>query len=237
MLNTRFIQRAVGKSLAGYFKFVASTSRMVGSMEPHFAEVAPNLPAIFTFWHGEQFLIPTAVAGHLPLAALVSRHGDGEIQASAMEAFGVYTIRGSGGRNRQKTLQKGGVQGSLEILTVLKQGTSVCMTANVPRGPARVVGKGVIALAKLSGRPIYPVAHVTSRNWVLNSWDRAAINLPFSRSAFAMGKPIWVDCAADETALASAREMLEHALIRVTDDARHRAGAAGIMAGPMESSG
>lgn len=220
MLDSRLLQRLVGRTLANYFKFVAATSRMNGSMEPHFAEVKENLPAIFTFWHGEQFLIPTAVAGHLPLCALVSRHGDGEIQAAAMESFGVRTIRGSGGKNRKKTLQKGGIRSSFDMLSSLESGESVCMTANVPRGPAREVGKGVVTLAKLSGRPIYPVAHVTSRNWVLNSWDRAAINLPFSKAAFVLGNSIKVDCAADDSKLNLARNALQNELNRITDEAR-----------------
>ena len=178
VLKSSFLQRAAGKTLANYFKFVTATSRMKSSMEPHFAEVTDKLPAIFTFWHGEQFLIPTVVAGHLPLCALVSRHGDGEIQAAALESFGVQTIRGSGGRNRARTLSKGGVKGSLEILTALENGVSSCMTANVPHGPARKVGKGVIALAKHSGRPIYPVSHVTSKNIFLNSWIRPLLIYP-----------------------------------------------------------
>lgn len=225
ILNTPFLQRTAGRVLANYFKFVATSSRMVTDAEPYFMQVSDHLPAIFTFWHGEQFLIPTLVAGRLPLCALVSRHGDGEIQAAAMQAFGIETIRGSGGRNRAKTVQKGGVQGSLEMLSALERGTSVCMTANVPRGPARKVGKGVVTLARLSGRPIYPVCHVTGKNWYIDSWDKAAINLPFSKAAFIVGKPLWVDCAADENTLGSARLTLEHELLRITAEARHLTGA------------
>lgn len=226
MLKARRLQKMAGKTLAGYFKFVAATSRLKGDMAPHFAEVSGNLPAIFTFWHGEQFLIPTAVAGHLPLCALVSRHGDGEIQAAAMEAFGVRTIRGSGGRNREKTLKKGGIQSSFEILSALEEGISVCMTANVPHGPAREVGKGVVTLAKLSGRPIYPVSHLTRWNWYMNSWDQAAINLPFSRSAFVLGNSISVDCAADESELDLIRKAVQSELIRITNEAKRSVGMA-----------
>lgn len=98
------------------------------------------------------------------------------------------------------------------------------MTANVPHGPARKVGKGVIALAKHSGRPIYPVSHVTSKNIFLNSWDKTAINLPFSKAAFVLGKPLWVDCAADQNTLESARKTLEDELHRITTQARRLVG-------------
>ncbi|MEO1066153.1 MAG: lysophospholipid acyltransferase family protein [Pseudomonadota bacterium] len=210
---------------ARYFQFVSWSSRTRKSVEPALDVVRDDLPCIFTFWHGEQFLIPTAVAKRLPLCALVSRHGDGEVQAAAMETFGIDVIRASGGRNPKKTRVKGGVQGSLEMLSALKHGTSVCMTANVPKGPARTVGRGVITIARLSGRPIYPVAHVTSRNWILNSWDHAVINLPFSKTAFVLGNPVQVDCGAGEAELEVLRGELEHELVRITQEARDCAGS------------
>lgn len=224
VLKSSKARRFAGKALANYFKFVALTSRMSGSMEPHFAEVAANLPAIFTFWHGEQFLIPTAVAGHLPLCALVSRNLDGDIQAAALESFGVQTIRGSGGRSRARTIAKGGVQSSLEIISALKSGISTCMTANVPHGPAREVGKGVIAMAKFSGRPIYPVSHMTNRNVFLDSWDHAAINLPFAKAVFMLGTPLWVDCEADQNSLEASRLTLQKELLRITLEAQRQLG-------------
>lgn len=225
MLKSKFVLRAIGKTLATYFKFVSFTGRHKNQMQPFFDEVDPNLPSIFTFWHGEQFLLPGAVAGHVKVSCLVSRHGDGEVQAAAMEAFGMPTIRGSGGANRAKTLKKGGVQGMLEMISCLESGSSIGMTAQVPRGPARTVGKGVVTLAKLSGRPVYPIVMVTHRNIVLDTWDQAVINLPFSKVAFGLGKPIWIDGDADEEELERARLTVETELVRITKEARHLVGA------------
>lgn len=224
MLKSRGVQRVAGQCFARYFQFVAATSRMQNEMAPLVETVRPHLPAIFTFWHGEQFLIPTVVTGAIPFAVLVSRHGDGEIQAAAMEVFGVPTIRGSGGRNRAKTLKKGGIQGSLEILSALNENVNIGMTANVPRGPARRVGKGVVTLGKLSGRPIFPIAHVTNRNWVLKSWDMAAINMPFSKAAFTVGKPIYVAQDATDNEVEVARQTLEDELFAVNHRAREMVG-------------
>ena len=123
-------------------------------------------------------------------------------------------------------MQKGGVQSSLEILTALENGTSVAMTANVPKGPARRVGKGVITLAKLSGRPIFPVAVVTSSNIYLNSWDKTAINLPFSKVAFDLGNPVWVNDCADDIQLEKARIEVENQLMNITKRANELVGAA-----------
>ena len=65
------------------------------------------------------------------------------------------------------------------------------MTADVPK-VSRVAGLGIVKLAQMSGRPIYPVAVATRRRIVLDNWDRTTINLPFSRGAGVAGAPIHV---------------------------------------------
>ncbi|MEP3233611.1 MAG: lysophospholipid acyltransferase family protein [Hyphomicrobiales bacterium] len=226
VLKSPTVLRTIGRTVAAYFKFVAVTSRAQNPMQPFFDEVAADEPAIFTFWHGEQFLIPTAIAKKIDLACLVSRHGDGEMQAAALESYGLKTIRGSGGKNRAKTLKKGGVQSSLEILSALEEGMNIAMTANVPKGPAREVGKGVVTLGKLSGRPIFPVTMVSSKNIYLKSWDQTAINLPFSKVAFKMGKPVRVSASAGELELETARLSVEKQLLEITKQANNLVGAA-----------
>lgn len=225
LLKSPVVLRGIGRVVASYFKFVAASGRPQNQMQPFFDEVADDMPAIFTFWHGEQFLIPTAIAGIVDVACLVSRHGDGEMQAAALESYGIKTIRGSGGSNRRKTLKKGGVQSSLEILSTLEAGTNVGMTANVPKGPARKVGKGVVTLAKMSGRPIFPIAMVSSKNIYLKSWDQTAINLPFSKVAFGLGKPVWVEQDASDEQLEYARLDVESQLTHITSQANDLVGA------------
>ena len=226
VLKSPTVLRTIGRTAASYFKFVAATSRSQTEMQQYFDEVAGDLPAIFTFWHGEQFLIPAAVAGKIDIACLVSKHRDGEMQAAALESQGIKTIRGSGGKNRAKTIKKGGVQSSLKILSTLEAGTSVAMTANVPKGLARRVGKGVVTLAKLSGRPIFPLAMVSSNNIYLKSWDQAAINLPFSRVAFLLGEPVWVNHTIGDEQLDAVRLSVETKLVELTRSANKIVGSA-----------
>ena len=109
---------------------------------------------------------------------------------------------------------------------MLEAGTNVGMTANVPKGPARKVGKGVVTLAKLSGRPIFPIAMVSSKNIYLKSWDQTAINLPFSKVAFNLGKPVWVNQDADDEELEAARLNVEVQLTEITKQANKLVGAA-----------
>ena len=84
---------------------------------------------------------------------------------------------------------------------------------------SRVAGSGIVKLAQMSGRPIYPVAVATNRRITLKSWDRAVISLPFSRGAIVAGEPIVVPQQADADALERARLMLEQRLNAVTERA------------------
>ena len=77
----------------------------------------------------------------------------------------------------------------------LEGGAIVGLTADIPK-IARVCGQGIVTLAQLSGRPIVPVAIVTSRRIDFRSWDRASLGLPFGRSAVVIGEPIFVAAEA-----------------------------------------
>jgi 3-deoxy-D-manno-octulosonic-acid transferase len=64
------------------------------------------------------------------------------------------------------------------------------MTADIPPGPARNCGLGIVMIGSRSGRPIVPFAVATSRYRAVKSWDRMTINLPFSKLGIAMGDAI-----------------------------------------------
>ena len=68
----------------------------------------------------------------------------------------------------------------------------VPMTADVPPGPARRAGLGIVTLARITGRPIMPVAIASSRLISFPTWSRLTINLPWSTCGSAVGEPIFV---------------------------------------------
>ena len=94
------------------------------------------------------------------------------------------------------------------------------MIADIPHGTPRDSGQGIILLAKLSGRPILPVAFTTSRRKVLEkSWDRTTINLPFGRGSTVVGELVEVPMDADENELERKRQELTRALNAATSKA------------------
>jgi lysophospholipid acyltransferase (LPLAT)-like uncharacterized protein len=104
------------------------------------------------------------------------------------------------------------------MLATLEEGWNMALTADVPK-TSRVAGLGIIMLARVSGRPIYPVCFATSRRIVLDNWDRSEINLPFSCGAIVVGEPIRVPTDADAQMLEEARKALELSLNAVTERA------------------
>ena len=67
----------------------------------------------------------------------------------------------------------------------------------------------------MSGRPIYPIAVVTSRRFDFRSWDRASLGKPFGRGAMVLGQPVRVARDADAATLEAARHSVEAELDRV----------------------
>ena len=208
-----------GRLIAFWLRLVHATTRLVNDPEEGYARVEGHYPAIVALWHGQHFMVPLVKRKKDPFRALVSRSGDGHLNSVAAENLGVEVVRGSGGRNRAKTLTKGGIAALKNLISTLANGIGVVMTVNVPKTGARECGLGVVTLAKLSGRPIIPAAYASSRRIDLDTWDKASINLPFGRAAFIIGDPIYVDREADEAELEAMRVRVEQALNRVTDQA------------------
>ncbi len=155
-----------------------------------------------------------------PLVAMVSRSADAELNALMLEKFGIEAVRGSGGRDNARHLDKGGAKALIALKKSLTAGKNVAMIADIPHGTPRDAGLGIVLLARLSGRPLLPVAITTSRRKVLEkSWDKTTINLPFGRSAVVIGSPIFVAADADEAEMERKRQEITAALNAATAEA------------------
>lgn len=208
--RARAFQEAVGRLVAAYLGLVRRTNRFVMEPADAYDRIGPHMPVIAAMWHGQHFMIHFAKRPQDRAASLVSRSGDGEINAVALGRLGIRAIRGSGARGRD-IRKKGGVQAMRAMLRALADGEMVVMTADIPK-ISRVCGTGIVTLAQLSGRPIVPVAVATSRRIDFASWDRASIGLPFGRGAMVLGEPIVVPREADAAALEALRLTVEREL-------------------------
>ena len=213
----RWAKVTIGVAAAEYLRFVGKTTRLTIEPADIYARGEADMPIILAFWHGQHLLAPLAAKVEHKVKMLASRHHDGEVNAIAAERLGVGTIRGSGNHG-SGFMHKAGVAAFQAMLDALKDGVSIALSADVPK-VARVAGLGIIKLAQVSGRPIYPSAIATSRRIVLNNWDRTTINLPFARGAGIAAEPLRVAADADAAALEAARCLLEERLNSATQRA------------------
>lgn len=205
------VQRALGRSFAAYIRLLHRTNRVVLEPADFHERLASFQPFIGAMWHGQHFMIPFLRRPQDPAACMVSRSRDGELIAQTIQSLGIRPIRGSGARGRD---QRGGSGALREMMRALSSGENALMTADVPK-IARRCGEGIVTLARLSGRPILPIAVVTSRRIAFRSWDRATVGLPFGRGAIVTGPLIPVPREADEGAREAARTEVERELNRV----------------------
>jgi lysophospholipid acyltransferase (LPLAT)-like uncharacterized protein len=215
VLRESWVQRVVGVLAAEYLRLVWLTNKFTFDPPDVYDIVEPAQPAIFAFWHGQHFLTPFIKTKDSHRAkVLISRHRDGEFNAIAAERLGIGTIRGSGDHG-SAFQRKGGVGAFKEMVRALADGYNVASTADVPKR-ARVVGMGIIMLARETGRPIMPLAMATSRFVRLNNWDHTTINLPFGRGALVGIEPVVVPPDADGETMEKLRLRVETYLNEAT---------------------
>ena len=157
--------------------------RIVGG--EHFERLhAAQQPFMFILWHGE--LLPL-IWHHRNQGVfiLVSEHKDGELVAQAARRLGYGLVRGSTSR--------GGARALLEVAKLLKQGKTLAVTPDGPRGPRHTFTAGAVVASQRSGTPMLTIRAAADRAWRLRSWDSFLIPKPFARLSIAYGAPAHVD--------------------------------------------
>ena len=215
-VRSEFAYEFLSSTAAAYLRLVWATSRL--TVEPTSSEVLfdRHAPLIATTWHSEAFLLPLLRPRAHPVDVMVSRAGDGELISRSLHKLGCGTVRGSGSTDPARMFQKGSVAAFRGLKAALDNRHSVLLTADFNASTRGTVSPGVVALARVSQRPIVPLVVVTSNRLRLGSWDRTALNLPFSRIVFVYADPILVPRRATESEAEDKRLEVERALIAIT---------------------
>jgi len=145
---------------------------------------------ILVFWHSKMLpIIP--FLGKKRIVALVSMSEDGELISGVLKKFGYILVRGSTSR--------GGAAALVKLIKKIKEGYSVAITPDGPKGPARVFQKGAFVIAKKTKANMIPLSYVSSKSHFFNSWDRFELPLPFSKVVLRIGAPLSVDSLSGES--------------------------------------
>jgi hypothetical protein len=167
-------------------------------------------PFIGVVWH-EDLLFLASVFRGTGFVILVSRSRDGEIGTRIAHRLGLRTVRGSSSRGGDEALE--------EIVELARGGASVGFIADGPRGPRREAKMGAVIAAKLSGRPIVPIACAVRRAVRLNSWDRMRIPVPFTRIVGRAGDPIQVGPDASRAECELVRQRVQDEMLKLEETA------------------
>ena len=81
---------------------------------------------IVAFWH-DRLLVMPIFARRVPMCVMVSQHRDGEIATRALGWWGVRVVRGSATR--------GAIAGFLGLVGAYREGYSLAVLPDGPRGP------------------------------------------------------------------------------------------------------
>ncbi len=215
--RTRLVQGLAAGLAAGLIALVRVTTRWQ-RVNTAAAEAAwtGERPVIVAFWHNRLAMMPYCWPSRRPFHMLISSHPDGQLIKKTVAHFGIDAVAGSS--------RRGGAEALRALVRLARDGHSIGITPDGPRGPRMRIREGALALARLSGVPIVPAAVSVRRRVVLNTWDRLVIALPFSRGAMVWGKPMSVPRDADDAMTARLQEDLERELNRVTAEADVLAG-------------
>ncbi|NPA30297.1 MAG: lysophospholipid acyltransferase family protein [Epsilonproteobacteria bacterium] len=188
----------------GIMWFLYLTNRKVWRFEAP----VPSGPFVVLFWHGELLMAPFIFKKARPdttVNVMISDHFDGEIITRIIAPFGLKTVRGSS--------RKGAAKALIGAIRKVKEGQSVGITPDGPKGPRHSVGDGAVTIAQKARIPVIVLNCRPSRYWQLKSWDRFVIPKPFGRIEYHMSAPMDLTGLEKEEARALIRErMLRHAV-------------------------
>lgn len=156
-------------------------------------------PLLAIFWHNRLMMIPFAAQKIKKLCdgynfmTLTSKHGDGRFVGHVMEKFGLISIYGStkDGRKSSRGIDFSSMK---KIFDGLKNGYSIGITPDGPRGPNQKINGEIVNIARISGAGILAVSYSSSNFIQLKTWDGLKIPLPFGRLCFYFDNaPVYVD--------------------------------------------
>ena len=169
----------------------------------------PRQPVILTHWH--EFIPYSLMLSPPLLSPLNSSHADARIVGKASRILGARPIWGSSNRNPLSSLR--------QLKAALDSGRHVVITPDGPRGPAREMALGPVALSQLTGKPILLYAAHSSSYWRLRSWDKTQIPKPFSHVTFYWSDEMMMERTKDKDAQTAMQNELEAKLNALTEKA------------------
>lgn len=182
--------RFIGNFTYFLSRLLISTLRVDIHLHP---AVDPNCQYVYGFWHDQQFILILHMRqwGDGKHAGFVSASRDGEMLSVWLQRLGYKVARGSSSRRA--------ISGLVQLVGMMKEGYSVGIAADGPRGPRHEAKTGISFLAHKAKLQVIPLGAATSRAWHFKSWDKYQLPKPFSKNVIYAGAPVTIDNLDDAT--------------------------------------
>jgi lysophospholipid acyltransferase (LPLAT)-like uncharacterized protein len=189
--------------------------RVVGEAQLH-ELVAKHGAVVPVCWHQHLLMAARYLVskpGGLKPGFMISPSVDGEAPTWLAQRYGAHVVRGSGSYTGVRALR--GV-----YQAIVKDGISPGVTPDGPRGPRFKFKPGAIFTAQISGKPVVPIAFAAKPAFVLKTWDKFVLPVPFSRIVIAIGEPYVPPKRMNDEEMQAAQEMMEQRMLATYRAAR-----------------
>ena len=173
----------------------------------HFIDEPIEGQCMAVTWHSELLISPQVyrkLRKKQKTAAIIAQHHDGELIARTLSFLSIMPLRGSSRRGAKAVL--------IAAITALKNGYSVMITPDGPKGPRYSMSDGAVALALRSNLPLMVVNYKADSFWQLKSWDKFIIPKPFTTLNIYHQVLTLTDMKKDEAKEYLLKQMLTHAI-------------------------
>jgi len=150
-----------------------------------------NINYVLAFWHGTM-LLPWFLNRNKNFAGLTSKSKDGDLLAKILKKWNYKVLRGSS--------SEGGDVALGLMVDFAKNGYSIAITPDGPKGPPFKLKAGAVVAARKAGLPLVLMGIGFKKKKLLKSWDRFQVPMFFTRANVIYSDPVFAgpDMSRDE---------------------------------------
>jgi lysophospholipid acyltransferase (LPLAT)-like uncharacterized protein len=203
----------LGGIVALWLRFCHATTRWDRQGDAELIAALRDGPVIVILWHESVMMGPPLwIKAFGKGAILRDTSPAGRLSGGVQRHFGMIPF--------EMGANSAGITVLRDVLRLVKTGVSLGITADGPKGPARVVKDAPLDWIKATGLPVFTFAYAMSRSSRASTWDRMRIALPFGRGTCIFRK--WegdVPRRADAATMSRIRADIAGALDQTLEDA------------------
>ncbi|MEE9387821.1 MAG: DUF374 domain-containing protein [Paracoccaceae bacterium] len=175
-IRASFVEAASSVILTAYIRLCHATTRWSYRGKQDLLDALAKGPVVLVLWHSRTVMGPPHWPDKTaPVTSLFVTNRDGRIAAGIQARFRFHPL----GMDKSAS----NLAASRGVLRRLRQGHSLILTADGPRGPARVLQSAPLEWIRSTDCPVFVYANSVHRQKRLPGWDRLLFPLPFTRGA------------------------------------------------------